>query len=90
MCCSEAGIEALLTCTASVSQVDAPERVQLHATMNRWRSDAYRTHAAFVRSHQRDQFIKEVEDLLREEVCDSHGNWTAHDVRLRFLAITGD
>lgn len=35
---------------------------------------------------QRESFITEVEDLLREEVCDSHGNWTAHYVRLRFLA----
>ena len=37
--------------------------------------------------HQRESFIEEVEDLLREEVCDSHGNWTAHYVRLRFLAV---
>jgi trans-aconitate methyltransferase len=34
----------------------------------------------------RESFIQEVEDLLREEICDSHGNWTAHYVRLRFLA----
>ena len=36
----------------------------------------------------RERFIREVEDLLREEVCDSDGNWTAHYVRLRFLATT--
>jgi trans-aconitate methyltransferase len=36
--------------------------------------------------HQRESFFEEVEDLLREEVCDSYGNWTAHYVRLRFLA----
>jgi trans-aconitate methyltransferase len=35
---------------------------------------------------RRELFMQEVEDLLREEVCDSHGNWTAHYVRLRFLA----
>ena len=39
---------------------------------------------------RRELFIQEVEDLLREEVCDSHGNWTAHYVRLRFLAIIND
>lgn len=39
---------------------------------------------------QRERFIQEVEDLLKEEVCDSAGNWTAHYVRLRFLAITDD
>ena len=32
------------------------------------------------------RFFEEVEDLLREEVCDSYGNWTAHYVRLRFRA----
>ena len=37
---------------------------------------------------QRESFLQEVEDLLREEVCDSYGNWTAHYVRLRFLATT--
>jgi hypothetical protein len=35
---------------------------------------------------QRDDFMREVEDLLREEVCDSAGTWTAHYVRLRFRA----
>lgn len=33
-----------------------------------------------------DSFVGEVEDLLREEICDSQGNWTAHDARLRFRA----
>ncbi len=35
---------------------------------------------------QREPFVREIEDLLREEICDSRGNWTAHYVRLRFLA----
>lgn len=35
---------------------------------------------------QREAFIAEVEDLLREEICDRSGNWTAHYVRLRFRA----
>lgn len=35
---------------------------------------------------QRESFLQEVEELLREDVCDSYGNWTAHYVRLRFLA----
>jgi trans-aconitate methyltransferase len=37
---------------------------------------------------QRELFTQEVEDLLRQEVCDSDGTWTAHYVRLRFLATT--
>lgn len=32
-------------------------------------------------------FLQEVEDLLKEEICDSYGNWTAHYVRLRFCAF---
>ena len=36
--------------------------------------------------HERESFLRDVEDLLREEICDSQGNWTAHYVRLRFLA----
>ena len=39
-------------------------------------------------SDHRERFLQEVEDLLREEICDSYGNWTAHYVRLRFLATT--
>ena len=35
-------------------------------------------------AHEVREFIVEVEDLLREEICDSAGNWTAHYVRLRF------
>ena len=35
---------------------------------------------------EREVFLQEVEDLLREEICDREGNWTAHYVRLRFLA----
>ena len=37
---------------------------------------------------ERASFIQEVENLLREEVCDRQGNWTAHYVRLRFRATT--
>ena len=34
----------------------------------------------------RERFLEEVENLLRPEICDSQGHWTAHYVRLRFLA----
>ena len=33
-----------------------------------------------------EAFLHEVEALLRPEICDSEGHWTAHYVRLRFLA----
>ncbi len=35
-----------------------------------------------------ESFLQEVEDLLRAEICDREGNWTAHYVRLRFKAQT--
>ncbi len=35
----------------------------------------------------RESFVREVEDLLRPEICDRKGNWTAHYVRLRFRAL---
>ena len=34
-----------------------------------------------------ESFLHEVEGLLRPEICDRQGNWTAHYVRLRFAAI---
>jgi trans-aconitate methyltransferase len=37
-------------------------------------------------SGERDAFLQEVEALLRPDICDREGNWTAHYVRLRFLA----
>jgi len=36
---------------------------------------------------ERESFMQEVEDMLRPEICDSHGQWTAHYIRLRFKAI---
>ena len=33
-----------------------------------------------------ESFLQDVESLLRDEICDTQGNWTAHYVRLRFLA----
>lgn len=36
---------------------------------------------------ERESFMQEVEDMLRPEICDSHGRWTAHYIRLRFKAM---
>ncbi|RPI53972.1 MAG: SAM-dependent methyltransferase [Acidobacteria bacterium] len=38
-------------------------------------------------SGEREPFLEEVEGLLRPEVCDTSGHWTAHYVRLRFAAL---
>lgn len=34
----------------------------------------------------RESFLQDVEDLLRPEICDREGRWTAHYVRLRYSA----
>jgi hypothetical protein len=34
----------------------------------------------------REEFLTEIEELLRPEICDRNGGWTAHYVRLRFAA----
>jgi len=34
----------------------------------------------------REGFLQDVEQVLRPEICDRDGNWTAHYVRLRFAA----
>jgi trans-aconitate methyltransferase len=34
-----------------------------------------------------ESFLHDVEGLLRAEICDTQGTWTAHYVRLRFAAI---
>ena len=67
-----------------------PRPTPLPTGMRGWLETFERATLDRLPQHQRDQFIREVEDLLKEEVCDSEGNWTAHYVRLRFLATTDD
>ena len=67
-----------------------PRPTPLPTGMRGWLDTFERATLDRIPQAQREQFIQEVEDLLREEVCDSDGNWTAHYVRLRFLATTGD
>lgn len=67
-----------------------PRPTLLPTGMRGWLETFERATLDRIPQHLRDRFIEEVEGLLREEVCDSDGNWTAHYVRLRFLAITAD
>jgi trans-aconitate methyltransferase len=70
-----------------VSQIDLIPRPTLLPTGIRgWLETFERATLDRIPPHQRESFLEEVENLLREEVCDSYGNWTAHYVRLRFLA----
>ena len=73
----------------TVQQIDLIPRPTLLPTgMRGWLETFERATLDRLPSDERERFLQEVEDLLREEVCDSYGNWTAHYVRLRFLATT--
>jgi trans-aconitate methyltransferase len=71
----------------SVSHIDLiPRPTPLPTGIRGWLETFERATLDRIPRHQRDSFLEDVEDLLRQEVCDSYGNWTAHYVRLRFLA----
>ena len=64
-----------------------PRPTPLPTGMRGWLETFERATLDRIPQNQRESFLQEVEDLLREEICDSYGNWTAHYVRLRFLAM---
>jgi hypothetical protein len=69
----------------SVTQIDLiPRPTPLPTGMRGWLETFERATLDGIPPAERESFIVEVEDLLREEVCDEAGNWTAHYVRLRF------
>ena len=71
----------------TVRQIDLiPRPTPLPTGMRGWLETFERGTLDRIPSSDRESFLKDVEDLLRPEVCDSRGNWTAHYVRLRFLA----
>lgn len=73
----------------AVRQIDLiPRPTPLPTGMRGWLETFERATLDRLPPDEREAFLQEVEDLLREEVCDSYGNWTAHYVRLRFLATT--
>ena len=68
-----------------VMQIDLiPRPTPLPTGIRGWLETFERTTLDGISPAEREPFIAEVEDLLREEICDSAGNWTAHYVRLRF------
>src|SRR5687768_4197696 len=75
----------------TVDQIELiPRPTPLPTGIRGWLETFERATLDRIPPHQREPFLQEVEDLLREEICDSRGNWTAHYVRLRFLATTND
>ena len=63
-----------------------PRPTLLPTGMRGWLEIFERATIDAIPEHARESFLTDVEDLLRPEVCDSRGNWTAHYVRLRFAA----
>ena len=73
----------------NVSQIDLiPRPTPLPTGMRGWLETFERATLDRIPPRDRESFLSEVEELLRPEVCDSHGNWTAHYVRLRFLSTS--
>ena len=72
-----------------VQQIDLiPRPTPLPTGIRGWLETFERSTIDRLPPDRRELFLQEVEALLREEICDSYGNWTAHYVRLRFLATT--
>lgn len=64
-----------------------PRPTPLPTGMRGWLETFERATLDRIPADKRDSFVRDVEDLLRHEICDREGNWTAHYVRLRFLAV---
>ena len=64
-----------------------PRPTPLPTGMRGWLETFERATLDRIPQHQRESFLEEVEGLLRPEVCDIDGHWTAHYVRLRFAAV---
>lgn len=72
----------------TVQQIDLiPRPTPLPTGMRGWLETFERATLDRIPHDERESFLQEVEDLLRPEVCDSRGQWTAHYIRLRFLAV---
>ena len=71
----------------SVRDIDLiPRPTPLPTGMRGWLETFERTTLDRIPADRRESFIHDVEALLRHEICDREGNWTAHYMRLRFLA----
>jgi len=72
----------------SVSQIALiPRPTPLPTGIRGWLETFERATLDQIPEQEHESFLQEVEDLLRHEVCDVDGHWTAHYVRLRFKAI---
>jgi trans-aconitate methyltransferase len=71
----------------TVQQIDLiPRPTPLPTGMRGWLETFERMTVERLAEADRAAFIQEVEELLRPELCDWKGQWTAHYVRLRFSA----
>ncbi len=73
-----------------VNRIDLiPRPTRLPTGIRGWLETFERATLDRIPQSHRQAFVEQVEDLLRPDVCDSDGNWTAHYVRLRFAATAG-
>jgi trans-aconitate methyltransferase len=80
--------ERLVTHGFAVAEIALiPRPTPLPTGIRGWLETFERETIVHMSDRDRESFVREVEDLLRPEVCDRKGNWTAHYVRLRFRAL---
>jgi len=72
----------------SVTQIALiPRPTPLPTGIRGWLETFERATIDTIPEGERRSFVQEVEELLRPEICDSNGQWTAHYIRLRFKAM---
>lgn len=59
----------------------------LPAGIGGWIESVAHTFLSVLENHEHEEFIKEIEEEVRPDLCDEHGVWKADYVRLRFLAL---
>jgi SAM-dependent methyltransferase len=64
-----------------------PRPTPLPGDVTGWLETFTHSFTTVLAASQRPQFIAEVRERLRPQLCDAHGRWTADYVRLRFRAI---
>jgi trans-aconitate methyltransferase len=73
----------------SVTQIAlVPRPTPLPTGIRGWLETFERATLDKIPERERESFLQEVEDLLRPEICDVDGRWTAHYIRLRFSATS--
>jgi SAM-dependent methyltransferase len=67
-----------------------PRPTRLPGDVTGWLDTFGESFSACLPPSERSAYVEEVQEALRPELCDAHGNWTADYIRLRFAAARQD